>query len=130
MSMWMFLPVSLPVFTITGIWVVYAMSLYNQHVCPVQNWLYNESCEEPLQLQRGPVLCCTLDNIPLISKCGTLPPESCFFSLICSTGSFMGECQCRLRNQKCVSILNTAKTPNLTKSIYLIFSQDVSAHLI
>lgn len=26
------------------------------------------------------------------SKCGTLPPESCFFSLICSLGSFMGEC--------------------------------------
>lgn len=25
------------------------------------------------------------------SKCGTLPPESCFFSLVCSTGSFMGE---------------------------------------
>ncbi|NWQ73927.1 T150A protein, partial [Columbina picui] len=23
------------------------------------------------------------------SKCGTLPPESCFFSLICSLGSFM-----------------------------------------
>ncbi|KAF3853964.1 hypothetical protein F7725_014652 [Dissostichus mawsoni] len=89
MSLWMILPVSLPVFTITGIWVVYAMSLYNQHVCPVHNWLYNESCEEQLPLQRGPVLCCTLDNIPLISKCGTLPPESCFFSLICSTGSFM-----------------------------------------
>ncbi|KAM4525059.1 transmembrane protein 150A-like [Odontesthes bonariensis] len=89
MSLWMILPVSLPVFTITGIWVVYAMALYNQHVCPVHNWLYNESCEEQLPLQRGPVLCCTLDNIPLISKCGTLPPESCFFSLICSTGSFM-----------------------------------------
>uniref|UniRef100_A0AAX7VRP2 CWH43-like N-terminal domain-containing protein n=1 Tax=Astatotilapia calliptera TaxID=8154 RepID=A0AAX7VRP2_ASTCA len=67
----------------------YAMALYNQHVCPVNNWVYNESCVEPLPLQRGPVLCCTLDNIPLISKCGTLPPESCFFSLICSTGSFM-----------------------------------------
>ncbi|XP_067344971.1 transmembrane protein 150A-like isoform X5 [Channa argus] len=38
----------------------YAMALYNQHVCPVHN-----------------------------CKCGTLPPESCFFSLICSTGSFM-----------------------------------------
>ncbi|XP_024141332.1 transmembrane protein 150A isoform X2 [Oryzias melastigma] len=89
MSLWMILPLSLPVFTITGIWVVYAMALYNQHVCPVQNWLYNESCEEPLPLQRSPVLCCTLDNVPLISKCGTLPPESCFFSLVCSTGSFM-----------------------------------------
>lgn len=28
------------------------------------------------------------------SKCGTLPPESCFFSLICSTGSFMGKASC------------------------------------
>ncbi|MED6294165.1 hypothetical protein AMECASPLE_018539 [Ameca splendens] len=89
MSVWMILPVSLPVFTITGIWVVYAMALYNQHVCPVHNWLYNESCEEQLPSQIGPELCCTLDNIPLISKCGTLPPESCFFSLICSTGAFM-----------------------------------------
>ncbi|XP_028991419.1 transmembrane protein 150A-like [Betta splendens] len=89
MSQWMIIPVSLPVFTITGIWLVYAMAVYNQHVCPVTNWLYNESCEEQLPLQRGPVLCCTPDNIPLISKCGTLPPESCFFSLICSTGSFM-----------------------------------------
>uniref|UniRef100_A0A1A7X9C4 CWH43-like N-terminal domain-containing protein n=2 Tax=Iconisemion striatum TaxID=60296 RepID=A0A1A7X9C4_9TELE len=89
MSLWMLLPVSLPVFTITGIWVVYAMALYNQHVCPVNNWLYNASCEDQLPLQGGPELCCTLDRIPLISKCGTLPPESCFFSLICSTGSFL-----------------------------------------
>ncbi|XP_055780773.1 transmembrane protein 150A-like isoform X1 [Salvelinus fontinalis] len=89
MSIWVIIPISLPVFTITGIWVVYAMALYNQHVCPVDNWLYNQSCEEKLSLQRGPELCCTLDNVPLISKCGTLPPESCFFSLICSTGSFM-----------------------------------------
>ncbi|XP_035605042.1 transmembrane protein 150A-like isoform X2 [Oncorhynchus keta] len=73
MSIWVIIPISLPVLTITGIWVV----------------LYNQSCEEKLSLQRGPELCCTLDNVPLISKCGTLPPESCFFSLICSTGSFM-----------------------------------------
>ncbi|KAM9425809.1 transmembrane protein 150A-like [Pholidichthys leucotaenia] len=89
MSLWTILPISLPVFTITGIWVVYAMALYNHHVCPLQNWLYNESCAEPLPLQMGEELCCTLDNVPLVSKSGTLPPESCFFSLICSTGSFM-----------------------------------------
>lgn len=29
--------------------------------------------------------------IPSCSKCGALPPESCFFSLICNTGSFMGK---------------------------------------
>lgn len=34
--------------------------------------LYNESCEEQLPLQRGPVLCCTLDNIPLIRS--VIPP--------------------------------------------------------
>ncbi|XP_039640669.1 transmembrane protein 150A [Perca fluviatilis] len=97
MSLWMVLPVSLPVLTITGIWVV----------------LYNQSCEEDLYLQSGPTLCCTLDNVPLISKCGTLPPESCFFSLICSTGSFMVMVIVLLRyahviekHQNCV--LNTA----------------------
>ncbi|XP_063077420.1 transmembrane protein 150A-like [Engraulis encrasicolus] len=89
MSLWVILPLSLPVLIITGIWVVYAMALYNQHVCPVSNWLYNQSCELPLHLQTEPVLCCTLDNVPLISKCGALPPESCLFSLLCSTGSFM-----------------------------------------
>ncbi|KAL7890130.1 hypothetical protein AOLI_G00023880 [Acnodon oligacanthus] len=84
MSLWMILPVSLPALTITGIWVVYAMALYNQHVCPVDN-----------------------------CKCGTLPPESCFFSLICSTGSFMVMVIVMLRyahviekHQNCV--LNTA----------------------
>ncbi|KAK2921858.1 hypothetical protein Q8A73_001343 [Channa argus] len=113
MSIWMILPVSLPVLTITGIWVVYAMALYNQHVCPVDNWLYNQSCKEDLHLQTGPTLCCTLDNVPLISKCGTHPPESCFFSLICSTGSFMVMVIVLLRyahviekHQNCV--LNTA----------------------
>lgn len=113
MSLWMILPVSLPALTITGIWVVYAMALYNQHVCPVDNWMYNQSCEVDLPMQRGPTLCCTLDNVPLISKCGTLPPESCFFSLICSTGSFMVMVIVLLRyahviekHQNCV--LNTA----------------------
>lgn len=32
-------------------------------------------------------------HLSVCSKCGTLPPESCVFSLICSTGSFMGEFQ-------------------------------------
>ncbi|XP_056616840.1 transmembrane protein 150A-like [Triplophysa dalaica] len=113
MSLWMILPVSLPALTITGIWVVYAMALYNQHVCPVNNWMYNQTCEVDLPFQRGPIQCCTLENVPLISKCGTLPPESCFFSLICSTGSFMVMVIVLLRyahviekHQNCV--LNTA----------------------
>ncbi|XP_049666947.1 transmembrane protein 150A isoform X3 [Accipiter gentilis] len=68
MPAWGILPVTLPAFTITGMWIVN----------------YNQSCGGD-----GPSSCCTLDHIPLVSKCGTLPPESCFFSLICSLGSFM-----------------------------------------
>ncbi|XP_041117294.1 transmembrane protein 150A-like isoform X1 [Polyodon spathula] len=89
MFLWMLLPASLPVFTITGMWIVYALAVFNQHVCPVENWVYNLSCKVELAEQEGPEFCCTPDNIPLVSKCGTLPPESCLFSLICSTGSFM-----------------------------------------
>ncbi|XP_049666946.1 transmembrane protein 150A isoform X2 [Accipiter gentilis] len=84
MPAWGILPVTLPAFTITGMWIVYAMALSNNHICPVHNWNYNQSCGGD-----GPSSCCTLDHIPLVSKCGTLPPESCFFSLICSLGSFM-----------------------------------------
>ncbi|XP_072523831.1 transmembrane protein 150A-like isoform X2 [Salminus brasiliensis] len=89
MSLWVLLPASLPLCTVSGVWIVYAMAVYNHHVCPVNNWVYNTSCEEPLVMQTGPSLCCTLDNIPLISKCGALPPESCWFSLLCSAGSFV-----------------------------------------
>uniref|UniRef100_A0ACB8F7I6 Uncharacterized protein n=1 Tax=Sphaerodactylus townsendi TaxID=933632 RepID=A0ACB8F7I6_9SAUR len=46
--------------------------------------IYNQSCE-----LESSIFCCTLDHIPLVSKCGNSPPESCFFSLICSLGSFM-----------------------------------------
>ncbi|KAK1791579.1 hypothetical protein P4O66_013579 [Electrophorus voltai] len=28
--------------------------------------MYNQSCEEDLSMQRGPTLCCTLDDVPLI----------------------------------------------------------------
>ncbi|XP_038266229.1 transmembrane protein 150A-like isoform X3 [Dermochelys coriacea] len=84
MPAWGILPVTLPAVTITGMWIVYAMALSNNHICPVHNWNYNQSCGLD-----GPISCCTLDHIPLVSKCGTFPPESCFFSLICSLGSFM-----------------------------------------
>nr|XP_034994149.1 transmembrane protein 150A-like [Zootoca vivipara] len=84
MPAWAILPIALPAFSITGMWIVYAMALSNNHICPVHNWIYNQSCELD-----SPIFCCTLDHIPLVSKCGTFPPESCFFSLICSLGSFM-----------------------------------------
>ncbi|NP_001002141.1 Transmembrane protein 150A-like [Danio rerio] len=89
MSLWVLVPISLPIFTLPGIWIIYAMALHNQHVCPVNNWVYNSTCEKSLDLQRGSDLCCTLDNIPLISKCGGVPPESCWFSLLCSAASFI-----------------------------------------
>ncbi|XP_041031982.1 transmembrane protein 150A-like isoform X2 [Carcharodon carcharias] len=72
MTAWVILPVGLSVSTITALWVV----------------TYNESCGV-VSVQGEPKECCTLNDIPLVSKCGTLPPESCLFSLICSVGSFM-----------------------------------------
>ncbi|XP_051897444.1 transmembrane protein 150A-like isoform X2 [Pristis pectinata] len=96
MTAWVILPVSLSVSTITALWVV----------------TYNDSCDENF-VQDEPERCCTLDDIPLVSKCGTLPPESCLFSLICNIGSFMvmllgllRYAQVMERHQK--SLLNTA----------------------
>lgn len=112
MTAWVILPVSLSVSTITALWVVYVVAVQNHHVCPVDNWTYNESCDENIG-QDEHKRCCTLDKIPLVSKCGTLPPESCLFSLICNIGSFMvmllgllRYAQVMERHQK--SLLNTA----------------------
>ncbi|KAM9585496.1 transmembrane protein 150A isoform 1-T1 [Trichechus inunguis] len=97
MTAWILLPVSLSAFSITGIWTVYAMAVMNRHVCPVENWSYNESCSPDPTEQGGPKICCTLDDVPLISKCGTYPPESCLFSLIGNVGAFMVALICLLR---------------------------------
>ncbi|KAK2092780.1 hypothetical protein P7K49_029309 [Saguinus oedipus] len=97
MTAWILLPVSLSAFSITGIWTVYAMAVMNHHVCPVENWSYNESCSPDPAEQGGPKTCCTLDDVPLISKCGSYPPESCLFSLIGNMGAFMVALICLLR---------------------------------
>lgn len=97
MTAWILLPVSLSAFSITGLWTVYAMAVMNRHACPVENWSYNESCSPDPAEQGGPKTCCTLDDIPLISKCGTYPPESCLFSLIGNMGAFMVALICLLR---------------------------------
>ncbi|XP_017735788.1 PREDICTED: transmembrane protein 150A isoform X3 [Rhinopithecus bieti] len=81
MTAWILLPVSLSAFSITGIWTV----------------SYNESCPPDPAEQGGPKTCCTLDNVPLISKCGSYPPESCLFSLIGNMGAFMVALICLLR---------------------------------
>uniref|UniRef100_A0A673XW58 CWH43-like N-terminal domain-containing protein n=1 Tax=Salmo trutta TaxID=8032 RepID=A0A673XW58_SALTR len=65
---------------------LYAMALYNQHVCPMDNWYrcLPSSRASRGNLWSGPTLCGEKEI-----KCGTQPPESCFFSLFCSTGCFM-----------------------------------------
>lgn len=97
MTAWIILPVSLSAFSITGIWIVYAMAVMNHHVCPVENWSYNLSCVEETPKHGFPKSCCTLQDIPLISKCGSFPPESCVFSLIGNVGAFMVVMVCMLR---------------------------------
>ncbi|XP_042200437.1 transmembrane protein 150Aa isoform X2 [Callorhinchus milii] len=97
MTAWVLLPVSLSAFSITGIWVVYAMAVMNHHVCPVGNWFYNESCPEDTSKHGYPKTCCTVQDIPLVSKCGSSPPESCLFSLIGNVGAFMVVVICVLR---------------------------------
>ncbi|XP_028597037.2 transmembrane protein 150A isoform X1 [Podarcis muralis] len=97
MTAWIILPISLSAFSITGIWIVYAMAVMNHHVCPVENWSYNESCSADSAKHGYPKSCCTLEDVPLISKCGTYPPESCLFSLIGNIGAFMVLVICFLR---------------------------------
>ncbi|XP_051923613.1 transmembrane protein 150Aa isoform X2 [Hippocampus zosterae] len=97
MTAWIVLPVSLSAFSITGIWIVYAMAVMNHHVCPVENWSYNVTCTEELLRPGFPKTCCTIQDIPLISKCGSYPPESCLFSLIGNVGAFMVVMVCLLR---------------------------------
>ncbi|XP_030625069.1 transmembrane protein 150A-like [Chanos chanos] len=97
MTAWIILPVSLSAFSITGIWIVYAMAVMNHHVCPVENWTYNVTCSEETARKGFPKTCCTPQDIPLISKCGCYPPESCLFSLIGNVGAFMVVMVCMLR---------------------------------
>uniref|UniRef100_H2ZUP1 Transmembrane protein 150A n=1 Tax=Latimeria chalumnae TaxID=7897 RepID=H2ZUP1_LATCH len=75
----------------------YAMAVMNHHVCPVENWSYNKSCTDDTSKHGFPKSCCTLEDIPLISKCGSYPPESCLFSLIGNVGAFMVVLVCLLR---------------------------------
>ncbi|XP_051896825.1 transmembrane protein 150A-like isoform X2 [Pristis pectinata] len=81
MTAWVILPVSLSAFSIAGIWIV----------------LYNESCSEDTSKHGYPKSCCTIQDIPLVSKCGSYPPESCLFSLIGNVGAFMVVLICGLR---------------------------------
>ncbi|XP_063167656.1 transmembrane protein 150A isoform X2 [Candoia aspera] len=91
----------------------YAMAVMNHHVCPVENWSYNESCSADSTKPGYPKSCCTLEDVPLISKCGTYPPESCLFSLIGNIGAFWVAVVCFLRygqllEQSQASRVNTA----------------------
>uniref|UniRef100_A0A8D3BAI3 Transmembrane protein 150A n=1 Tax=Scophthalmus maximus TaxID=52904 RepID=A0A8D3BAI3_SCOMX len=97
MTAWNVLPLSLSVFSITGIGIVYTMAVMNHHVCPIDNWSYNVTCTDDLPRPGFPKTCCTIQDIPLISKCGSFPPESCLFSLIGNVGAFMVVMVCLLR---------------------------------
>ncbi|KAM4036188.1 transmembrane protein 150A isoform 1-T5 [Anomaloglossus baeobatrachus] len=104
MTGWIVLPISLTAFSIPGIWIVYAMAVMNHHVCPVENWTYNVTCSDDNAKQGTPKTCCTLDDVPLISKCGTYPPESCLFSLIGNVGAFMVVIICLLRYSQVIEL--------------------------
>ncbi|XP_040201905.1 transmembrane protein 150A [Rana temporaria] len=104
MTGWIVLPVSLTAFSIPGIWIVYAMAVMNHHVCPVENWTYNVTCSDDTAKQGTPKSCCTLEDVPLISKCGTYPPESCLFSLIGNVGAFMVVMICLLRYSQVIEL--------------------------
>ncbi|XP_061117800.1 transmembrane protein 150Aa isoform X1 [Conger conger] len=58
---------------------------------------YNVTCTEETAKPGFPKTCCSLQDIPLISKCGSFPPESCLFSLIGNVGAFMVVMVCLLR---------------------------------
>ncbi|KAG2469059.1 T150A protein, partial [Polypterus senegalus] len=58
---------------------------------------YNVTCSEDTSKRGFPKSCCTIQDIPLISKCGSFPPESCLFSLIGNVGAFMVVMVCMLR---------------------------------
>ncbi|XP_029464882.1 transmembrane protein 150A-like isoform X2 [Rhinatrema bivittatum] len=105
MPAWVILPVVLPVFSITGMCIV----------------VYNQSCE-----LEGPTSCCTLDHVPLVSKCGNFPPESCFFSLICSLGTFLEVLVCLLRYAHVIECYG----PSLLNTLALVVGWICAAGLI
>ncbi|XP_065440370.1 transmembrane protein 150A isoform X2 [Chrysemys picta bellii] len=115
MTAWIILPISLSTFSITGIWIVYAMAVMNHHVCPVENWSYNESCSSSPAKHGYPKSCCTLEDVPLISKCGTYPPESCLFSLIGNIGAFMA-----LQGEPTAKELPSCSSAQPTRELVLI----------
>ncbi|KAE8618897.1 hypothetical protein XENTR_v10009538 [Xenopus tropicalis] len=88
MTGWIVLPISLTVFSIPGIWIV----------------TYNLTCTDDNTKAGTPKSCCTLEDVPLISKCGTYPPESCLFSLIGNVGAFMVVIICLLRYSQVIEV--------------------------
>ncbi|XP_048474452.1 transmembrane protein 150A [Rhincodon typus] len=100
MTAWLILPVSLSAFSITGIWIVYAMAVMNHHVCPVENWYGISNFFSPLQscfARTDSSSALASRRYVLDSKCGSYPPESCLFSLIGNVGAFMVVVICVLR---------------------------------
>ncbi|XP_024920099.1 modulator of macroautophagy TMEM150B [Cynoglossus semilaevis] len=94
MWLWALLPVSIAVLGSGGIWTVFAMAVTNGSV----------------NLTEG---------FPYISKCGSYPPQSCLFSQVCSTCSFLAFWMMAIRFQQVKDFSNHGKAN--TASIVLGF---------
>ncbi|XP_076830276.1 transmembrane protein 150A isoform X2 [Brachyhypopomus gauderio] len=62
----------------------YGLALHFNHVCPLTNWEYKNSC---LSNETG--VCCTHDNVPTISSSGTQFPENALFCATINGSSFL-----------------------------------------
>ncbi|KAK1791583.1 hypothetical protein P4O66_013585, partial [Electrophorus voltai] len=62
----------------------YGLALHYDHVCPLSNWEYRNSC---LPNETG--ICCTHENVPTISTSGSYFPENSLFSATINAGSFL-----------------------------------------
>ncbi|KAG9275243.1 transmembrane protein 150A [Astyanax mexicanus] len=84
MGLWIILPITLSAVSFIGCWVVYGLAVSFNHVCPLSNWEYKNSC-----LTNETEFCCTDNNVPTISTSGTYFPENSLFSATINAGSFL-----------------------------------------
>ncbi|XP_062851187.1 transmembrane protein 150A [Trichomycterus rosablanca] len=84
MVFWIVIPISLSAVSFIGCWTVYAIALNFNHVCPLSNWQYSNSCPT-----NETDTCCTGSNVPTISGSGTNFPENSLFSATINASSFL-----------------------------------------
>ncbi|CAL8367984.1 transmembrane protein 150A [Gadus morhua] len=81
MIFWIILPISLSLVSLIGTWSVYAIAVYNNHVCSLGDWGAAKYCNKNDSTE-----CCL---VPTISSSGTSLPENSLFSAIISGGAFL-----------------------------------------